>query len=232
MEYSNIIAAHEAGHCVALAAVGLAGEFVQSTITPQKDEAGRNVDGQTKISKETLNAYSGTLNAYSGTLRQLAKRMAIDPQNPAVDPQGPRNLHDFLVEQAPRVCLPYICFFFGGGACDRWLKREDGARNAIDHNEIFTHLFPAMTLKNIGDAKMSAVQEKVDEFLFKVFERERNLLDGLYGALVQKEKVCREDLGPLFNKMEDCGECARDDYNSLLNWFSTWYRPQVQKFEG
>lgn len=232
MTYQNNIAAHEAGHCVALAAAGLAGEFVLFTITPQMDEAGRNVDGQTKISKETLNAYSGTLHAYSETLRQLAKRMAIDPQNPAVDPQGPRNLHDFLVEQAPRVCLPYICFFFGGGACDRWLKREDRARNAIDHNEIFTHLFPAMTLNNIGDAEMSAVQGKVDEFLFNVFEREGNLLDGLYGALVQKGTVLRKDLGPLFNEMEVCGERAREDYASLLNWFSSWYEPQVQTFEG
>ncbi len=214
MEYSNPIAAHEAGHCVALAAAGLAWTFDQSTIKPQTNDDGLNVDGLTRRNGKTLTDYGEKM-------RQMA-----------VDPQGRRNFHDFLVKEAPRVCLPHICFFFGGGACDRWLKREDRARNAIDHNEIFTHLFPAMTLNNIGDTEMSAVQGKVDEFLFKVFERERNLLDGLYGALVQKEKISRKDLGPLFNEMEACGERAREDYDSLLNWFSTWYRPQVQKFES
>ena len=214
MEYSNTIAAHEAGHCVALAAAGLAGEFVRATIKPQTN-AGRNVYGLTERISESLTAYSEKMG-------QLASQMTVDPQ-------GPRNFHDFLVREALRVCLPQICFFLGGGACDRWLKREDGARNAIDHNEIFTHLFPAMTLNNIGDPEMSVVQGKVDDFLFKVFEREGKLLDGLYGALVQNEEVTREalDLAPLLNEMEACGKRAHDDYNSLLTWFSSWYEPHV-----
>lgn len=217
MEYSNSIAAHEAGHCVALAAAGLAGEFVRATIKPQTND-GRNVYGLTKGNGKTLTDYSEKMG-------QLASQMTVDPQ-------GPRNFHDFLVKEAPRVCLPNICFFLGGGACDRWLKREDLRRNSIDREEIYKNLFPAMTLK-IGDTEMSVVQGKVDEFLFKVFEREGKLLDGLYGALVQNEEVTREDLGPLLNEMEACGERrARQDYNSLLTWFSSWYEPQVQKFEG
>ena len=212
MKYQNNIAAHEAGHCVALAAAGLAEKFVSSTITPQTNADGQNVDGQTIRNGEALTAYSEKLT-------QLAGRMA--------DPQGLRNFHDFLVKEAPRVCLPHICFFFGGGACDRWLKCEDLHRNSIDREVICKQLFPAMTLKNIGDAEMSAVQGKVDEFLFNVFEREGNLLDGLYGALVQKGTVLREDLGPLFNEMVACGERARKDYDSLLNWFSTWYGAHV-----
>ncbi len=223
MNYQNPIAAHEAGHCVALAAAGLAWAFDKSTIRPQMHN-GRNVYGLTERNGETFTAYREQL-------IQLKGRLTVDPQNPAVDPQDLRNFHDFLVKEAPRVCLPHICFFLGGGACDRWLKREDLSRNLIDREEICKHLFPAMTLNNIGDTEMSVVQREVDEFLFKVFGRERNLLDGLYGALDQKGEVNHKDLGPLFKEMETCGERAREDYDSLLNWFSTWYRPQVQKFE-
>lgn len=212
MKYQNNIAAHEAGHCVALAAAGLAEQFVSSTITPQANANGQNVDGQTIRNGEALAAYGEQL-------AQLAGRMA--------DPQGLRNFHDFLVQEAPRVCLPHICFFFGGGACDRWLKREDLHRNLIDREVIYNQLFPAMNLMNIGDAEMSAVQGKVDEFLFNVFEREEKLLDGLYGVLVQRGTVLREDLGPLFNEMKDCGKRAREDYDSLLNWFSIWYGKHV-----
>lgn len=226
MKYQNKIAAHEAGHCVALAAAGLAEKFVSSTIGHGQMYNGRNVDGLTKKEEndEALTAYHIELMAYRDKLTQPAGRMA--------DPKDRKDFHDFLVKEAPRVCLPHICFFFGGGACDRWLKCEDLHRNSIDREEICTKFFPAMTLVNIGDAEMFAVQGKVDEFLFNVFEREGNLLDGLYGALVQKGTVLREDLGPLFNEMEVCGERAREDYASLLNWFSSWYEPQVQTFEG
>lgn len=214
--FPDVIAAHEAGHVVALAAAGLADEFTRATIVPQN-----GVHGLTVRSGASLFKLSGELTGHS---QRIAGATGAD-QRAAVKAFG-----DFILT-TPAVCLPHVCFFFGGGACDRMLGRESAARNSIDVNCVNTMVLPAMVLPPLADGDLRQVQSKIDAFLFKVFERERALLVKVYNALVERKTIDRASIGQeIMDDMRACAKRASSDYSELLKWFEAWHAGRAPKF--
>ncbi len=214
--FPDVIAAHEAGHVVALAAAGLADEFTRATIVPQN-----GVHGLTIRSGASLFKLSGELTGHS---QRIAGAIGAD-QQAAVKAFG-----DFILT-TPAVCLPHVCFFFGGGACDRMLGRESSARNTIDVNCVNTMVLPAMVLPPLADGDLRQVQSKVDAFLFKVFERERLLFGKVYNALVERKTIDRASVGiEMLDDMCACAKRASSDYAELLKWFEAWHAGKAPKF--
>lgn len=214
--FPDVIAAHEAGHVVALAAAGLADEFTRATIVPQN-----GVHGLTIRSGASLFKLSGELTRHS---QRIAGATGAD-QQVAVKAFG-----DFILT-TPAVCLPHVCFFFGGGACDRMLGRESSARNSIDVNCVNTMVLPAMVLPPQADGDLRQVQSKIDAFLFKVFERERLLFGKVYNALVERKTIDRASVGlEVLDDMCACAKRASSDYAELLKWFEAWHAGKAPKF--
>lgn len=214
--FPDVIAAHEAGHVVALAAAGLADEFTRATIVPQN-----GVYGLTIRSGASLFKLSGELTGHS---QRIAGAIGAD-QQAAVKAFG-----DFILT-TPAVCLPHVCFFFGGGACDRMLGRESSARNTIDVNCVNTMVLPAMVLPPLADGDLRQVQSKVDAFLFKVFDRERLLFGKVYNALVERKTIDRASVGiEMLDDMCACAKRASSDYLELLKWFEAWHAGKAPKF--
>lgn len=116
--YTNKIAAHEAGHCLALAATGLADEFTSCTIVSGYDAQRRPTRGQTIRSGTSLSEFSKELDKHSKHLENQEESV--------------NDFKDFLMKNVLKTCLPHICFFLGGGSFDRFLDRESPERNKID----------------------------------------------------------------------------------------------------
>ena len=216
--FPNVTAAHESGHVVALAAAGLADEFLSVTIIPQ------NVaDGLTIRSGASLVKLSGELAGYSVRIASAtgeAQRQAMAAFN------------DFIAT-TPDVCLPHLCFFLGGGSLDRQLGREDAKRNSIDADCIRKMVMPAMALQTLSDEHLREVQDKVDEFLFPVFEGSEALFGKIYESLVERKTLARDDLGPdVLHEMDECAERSKEGYGKLLAWFRQWHRGHAPKFGG
>ena len=201
--YTDEIAAHEAGHCLALAASGLADEFQKSTIRPQDGVRG-------------LTTRSGH------SLVNLSMDLAQHAQRLATQEEPVNEFKAFLKEKAPRTCLPHLCFFFGGGALDRFLGREHPPRNAIDMRAIQGMVIPAMAIQ-VTDQELAEVQEKVDEFLWNAFKTDGTLLKSLYNALVERQTITAND--DLLREMRAAP--VSDTYRTLLAWFTEWYKPRV-----
>ena len=204
--FPNEIAAHECGHVVALAAVGLADEFTSVTIIPQN-----GIKGLTTRSGASLTELSGRLADHRQRVASAATTADAEAIATAV-----REFKDFIAT-TPVVCLPHLCFFFGGGSCDRLFGRENAARNTIDVNCIRRMVMPAMVLQPPADDRLRMVQDKVDEFLFSVFEKNMSLFRKIYDALVERKILDRASLGPdLLREMDTCASRSKEDYGKLL----------------
>ena len=212
-QFPNEIVAHECGHVVALAAAGLADEFTSVTIIPQN-----GVKGLTTRSGASLTELSGRLAEHSQRVASAAAAADAEKIATAV-----REFKDFIAT-TPVVCLPHLCFFFGGGSCDRLFGRENAARNTIDVNCIRSMVIPAMVLQPPADDRLREVQDKVDEFLFSVFEKNMSLFRKIYDALVERKTLDRASLGPdILREMETCASRSKEDYGQLLVWFRQWH---------
>ena len=128
------------------------------------------------------------------------------------------------------MCLRHICFFFGGGAIDRFLGRENPNRNEKDMEYIRKMVLPAMLLTALSDEDMTLIQEKVDEFMSKVFTKEKVLLDRLYNALVEHKTLTRDNIDPeILNEMRACAERSEGDYNDLLASVKEWHAEKMSQ---
>ena len=76
---------------------------------------------------------------------------------------------------------------------------------------------PAMVLQPPADDRLREVQDKVDEFLFSVFEKNMSLFRKIYDALVERKILDRASLGPdLLREMDTCASRSKEDYGKLL----------------
>lgn len=205
--YNDIIVAHECGHWFALAASGLAGEFISATVVPHG-----GVYGLTLRSGQSLSKLSIDLASCAGKMGDPANRE-----------KGMSDFRD-CIKCSPKVCLPHVCFFLGGGSIDRLLGRESVSRNEIDTNCVKTMVIPAMVIPQISDAELKEVQSKVDEFLWAAFERDEPLFAEMYELLSAKKTVTNADVPTeLSNKMMNCAENSKYDYGQLLSSFKSWH---------
>lgn len=214
--FPNVIAAHECGHVVALAAAGLADEFLYVTIVPQN-----GIRGLTTRSGASLTKLSGELAEYSARIASATggaqKRVTAE--------------YNEFIATTPKVCLPHLCFFFGGGSLDRKFKREDTGRNLIDADCIRNMVMPAMVLQILSEDHLREVQDKVDEFLFPVFEGNEPLFEKIYESLVERETLDRDNIGPdILREMNECAERSKEGYGKLLTWFRQWHGRHRLKF--
>ena len=216
-DFPEVIAAHECGHVVALAAAGLADEFQKVTIVPQN-----GIRGLTTRSGASLTKLSGELAEYSARIASATG----EAQHKAM-----AAFNDFIAT-TPDVCLPHLCFFFGGGSLDRLFKREDTGRNSIDADCIRNMVMPAMVLQApLSDEQMLEVQGKVDEFLHSVFKVEENepLFRKIYKTLEKRNALTRtdlkeDDLGKdIRREMDKCAKRSKEGYEELLAWFREWH---------
>ena len=209
--FPNVTAAHECGHVVALAAAGLADEFLYVTIVPQN-----GIRGLTTRSGASLTKLSGELAEYSARIASAtgeAQQKAIAEYNE-------------FIATTPKVCLPHLCFFFGGGSLDRKFKREDTTgRNSIDADCIRKMVMPAMVLQTLSDEHLREVQDNVDKlFLFPVFEGNEPLFGKIYKSLVERNTLACHNLGPdIRREMDECAERSKKGYEELLAWFREWH---------
>ena len=215
MEFPNEIAAHECGHVVALAAAGLADEFISATIVPQY----RNdvlVLGSTDRSGASLTKL------HNEHLEHIAP-LAAGRQDAL------EAFRDFVLT-TPDVCLPHICFFVGGVSIDRLLGREDTIRNRIDTDCIRQMVMPAMHIPSLSDEDLALVQDKVDEFLFNVFKKEKVLFDKIYTSLVERGTLDRNSIDPLVLKeMQSCAIRSAEKFKCLLAWVKEWHSGKVNQ---
>ena len=211
MEFPNEIAAHECGHVVALAAAGLADEFISATIVPRD-----GVLGLTRRSGVSLTKLSSELSEHSANLA-AGRQDAL------------KAFRDFVLT-TPDVCLPHICFFVGGGSIDRLLGREDTIRNRIDTDCIRQMVMPAMHIPSLSDEDLALVQDKVDEFLFNVFKKEKVLFDKIYTALVEHKTLDCNSIDPLVLKeMQSCAIRLAEKFKCLLAWVKEWHSGKVNQ---
>ena len=209
---SGQIAAHECGHVVALAAAGLADEFLSVTIVPQN-----GVLGLTLRSGESIARLSARLTEYSTNLANG-------------QPGALGTFHSFVLKEVSAICLPHLCFFLGGGSFDRLLGREDLGRNRIDAECIRRMVVPAMLLPSLSDEDLTWLQEKVDAFLFSVFNREKALFDKIYKDIVEHKTLSRDKIDPeVLKEMEACAERSKENYAQLLELVKDWYSEKVDQ---
>lgn len=204
--YTNEIAAHEAGHCLALAATGLADEFQSCTIVSGYDAQRRPTCGLTIRSGASLTRFREKLDQHSQRL--------------AAQEESVNDFKDFLMKNVPKTCLPHICFFFGGGSFDRFLGREDTHRNSIDMKVLWENVVPSIAIQ-VTDKEFAELQGKVDEFLWAAFKANEALLKIIYDALVERETITAND--DLLREMRAGAIPVSDAYQKLLAWFSEWY---------
>ena len=203
--YAYVIAAHEAGHCLALAATGLADEFQRSTIVPQGELEGLTIRS------------GASLDNFSMELTQHSRRLVAQEESG-------NEFKDFLIEKAPKTCLPHICFFLGGGSFDRFLGRESPARNRIDMEMLQTNVIPSMVIQ-VTNKELAELQGKVDEFLWAVFKANEALFKIIYDALVERQTITAND--DLLGEMRAGANSVSDAYRKLLVWFTEWYEPRL-----
>lgn len=201
---------------VALAAAGLVDEFTSVTIIPQNGVMGlttRTGASLTELSKR-LNEYAQRMNAPDEETKEAAKQE-----------------FNAFFETIPAVCLPHLCFFFGGGSCDRLFGRENTARNEIDLDIISRNVIPAMVIKPPANDRLRDVQDNIDKFLFSVFEKNMSLFKNIYDALVERRNLDRASLSPdILREMERCATSSKWEYGQLLDWFSHWHASQPRTF--
>ena len=211
MIFPDEIATHECGHVVALAAAGLTKEFISATIVQQNGVLGLTVRSGASLTK------------LSAELSELSRKLADGQQE---------ELEEFrkFVLKIPDVCLPHICFFFGGGSIDRLLGRENADRNMIDTTCIRQMVVPAMLLPSLSDEDMTWVQKEVDEFLSNVFHKEKIFLGRLYRAIVEHKTLLQNNIDPeVLKEMHACAERSAGDYRSLLALVKEWYAGKVRQ---
>ena len=210
-DFPEIIPAHECGHVVALAAAGLANEFKEVTIVQQG-----NALAVTKRSGASLIKLSGELLEYQDRIDAAMDEAQLKRVS--------AEYNAFIKEKLPDVCLPHLCFFFGGGALDRLFGRENADRNSIDADCIRKKVMPAMVLQTLSDEDLREVQGKVDKFLFPVFEGNEPLFRKIYDSLVERNTLTRYDLGmDIRREMNECAERSKEGYEELLAWFRQWH---------
>lgn len=215
-EFPDIIAAHECGHVVALAAAGLADEFKMVTIVPNDRSLG--ITDCTWISRDRLVA-------------NLGEHSRLLTGDAGQHPEVMKNFKAFI-QTVPAVCLPYLCYYYGGGSCDRLFGRESVDRNMIDANEIRTNIIPATLIPNPTEEDLQQIQRNVDRFLFKVLDEEEKLFGLIYTALVQRKTIDRDSLGQdILDEMQACSKYFSEDYKELLKWFEEWHAKQLQNLE-
>ncbi len=211
-DFPDQIAAHECGHVVALAAAGLTDEFISVTTVPQN-----GVLGLTVRSGESLDRQSAKLTEYSTNLGNG-------------QPEAIGAFHDFVLKEVCAVCLPHLSFFFGGGSIDRLLERESLERNRIDADCIRQMVVPAMLLTSLSDKDLTWLQEKVDAFLFSVFNREKALFGKIYKDIVEHKTLSRDNIDPeVLKEMEACAERSKENYAQLLELVKDWYSEKVDQ---
>ena len=208
--YSDEIAAHEAGHVFALGATGLADEFQSVTTVHQT-----GVQGLTIRNGESLMRMSMELAGY-------ARRLA----DPTRSDEARKAFRDFLMSEAPKTCLPHVCFFFGGGSIDRFLGCETPERNTIDMYAIRQYVLPAMAIQ-ILDHDLYEIQAKVDSFLGKSLMTDAVLFKRIYEKLATQRTITAEDK-ELMCMMRNCTAPMSTAYQELYNWFLDWYMPKVE----
>ena len=209
-DFPDEIATHECGHVVALAAAGLTEEFISVTNVPQN-----GVLGLTVRSGASLTKLSGMLLEYSRNL--------VDGRQ-----EGLEAFRNFVLT-TPVVCLPHICFFFGGGSIDRLLGRESPDRNAIDANCIRQMVIPSMLLTSLSDEDLTWVQEEVDKFLLNVFKKEKVLFGRIYRAIVEHEVLERNSIPDILKDMQACADRSDENYKNLLASVKEWYAGKVKQ---
>lgn len=219
-QFPNEIAAHECGHMVALAAAGLVDEFTSVTIIPQN-----GVMGLTTRTGASLTELTGKLAEHSQRLASAAS--SADAETIATAKQE----FNAFFATIPAVCLPHLCFFFGGGSCDRLFRRENAARNAIDLDIISRRVIPAMAILPLANDHLREVQDNIDKFLFSVFEKNMSLFKNIYDALVARRILDRANLDPdILRGMERCATSSNWEYGQLLDWFRQWHASQPRTF--
>ena len=113
---------------------------------------------------------------------------------------------------------------------DRYLQRDNPARNSVDMNVIGSMVVPAMAIPAISVGELAEIQKKVDEFLWMVFDDEDCMIEGVYDELCDKRVIDRSDFdqilkGSFLGLTDGC----REKYRELLSWFRDWY---VRKLES
>ena len=212
MQFTDEIAMHECGHVIALAATGLTDEFQIATNVPDFDDFGRPTDGRTDHTRASLNKLSENLTEFTS------------------GQQGGLERFRQFVLTTPDVCLQHLCFYFGGGAIDRFLGRENPNRNEKDMEYIRKMVLPAMLLTALSDEDMTLIQEKVDEFMSKMFTKGKVLLDRLYNALVEHKTLTRDNIDPeILNEMRACAERFEGGYNDLLASVKEWHAEKMSQ---
>jgi len=211
-KWTDEIAAHEAGHCVALVAAGLADEFVSATIVPQG-----GVQGLTVRSGESLARLSMGFAEHAARLGDLLRLE-----------EAKRAFREFLMT-APEVCLPHLCFYFGGGSMDRYLQRDNPARNSVDMNVIGSMVVPAMAIPAISVGELAEIQKKVDEFLWMVFDDEDCMIEGFYDELCDKRVIDRSDFDQILKgSFLGLTDESHEKYSELLSWFRDWHARKLE----
>ena len=236
MQFTDEIAMHECGHVIALAATGLTDEFQIATNVPDFDDFGRPTDGRTDHTRASLNKLSENLTEFTS------------------GQQGGLERFRQFVLTTPDVCLQHLCFYFGGGEIDRFLGRKNPDRNKIDMEQIRECVLPAMfllstltekkdkalpsnkellsagTMAWLSDEDITFIQKKVDEFMSKVFTKEKVLLGRLYSAIVEYKTLMRDNIDPeILNEMRTCAKRSERDYNNLLASVKEWHAEKMSQ---
>lgn len=235
---SKEIATHECGHLVAMMASGIYGEFASMLLTPTM-YMGEPVGGLVIRNSLALNKISTKLSENYSSL------------NKASFP----DLIAFFVGEGLEICLPQICYFYGGGAIDRLMGCEDVGRNRIDERELEQSVFLALLIvaeKGWTEEQLDWFNEQcawlktqVYEFLTSVFTREMPVITGIVDVISMLVKVDRDLIDELLAKLVDKGveglkdRCAEDYRHLYLNvrkWYAAFlkrkFSQQCQDPEG
>lgn len=208
---NETIVKHECGHLVALMAAGIYSEFTRISVGAA-EHAGDRVNGLTERSGDSLMQYSFDLLNWS---RRLGGGQA-----------GVEDWVRFLAERGLAVCLPHVCYFYGGGAMDRSAGCEDAERNGIDTREIEAKVLPSLVITWNDDCNF--LKERVYAFLESVFRREQSLITRICGELRENPVMEKGQMDALLEKDPDGGaegvrRRAEGDYQTLLNDLREWY---------
>lgn len=193
------IALHEAGHVVALYLSGIGEEFTDAVT----GDCGVDVKGLTRRTGASLLDLSRRFSAFAtATKREFNEVCAA----------------------APSVCLPQICYFFGGGSMDRAVGRDCPTRNAIDDRHLSTEIMGTLMVSDLKPEAYAELREMVDAFLHLGFEENAGFVRAVYEELRTKKSVTAADIdrltggkapvrpGEAWKMLEDAfaGWCARN----------------------
>lgn len=214
-ENEDIIAYHEAGHFVALYAMGLYDEFTLMSIEPREGMSGYTLrNGKSLIELcNKLTDVSRNTNLFQGMLDfNEVKKHSMD------------------------ICLPHVAFFFGGGALDEWKGRADNHRNSIDEENLSDLVLPSMFVLNFNNC-MEDLKAIMYPYLKKVFEVYSNLVDIVAGHLLELRTIDHARMNDILEEWRPDDESVLKDqllvpFANMIHQYHNWWQHQVHSFSG